>query len=163
MCAFLSQNFLAVVRIWTNKIAEGGLFLCLQDLCPGAEAGLWSWVGQWVTTISGQWDHVVFASTRLFSFYVHRPLKTLRYVEPIFFSRDGPPAPLYCPLYSLESLLDLDLSFRRNLGEKNIKNGETSICWMNQWVVGYRNQGKLPARMGMNWLVEENRSWVRSS
>lgn len=61
------------------------------------------------------------------SFYVHRPLKTLSYIEALFFA-DVAPAPLYSSLCSLESLLDLDLSFRRNWGENNIKNGEINIC-----------------------------------
>lgn len=141
-------------RIWTNnENAEDGLFLCLQDSkrLSWTEAGLRSWVGQWVKTMGSQWDNVVFSPTRLFLSVLIGIWKPGDMFEPNF-CRDGPPIPLYCSPHSPESLLDLDLSLRRNLGENNIKKGETNTYWMNQWVVGWRDQGRLPeGGTGLIW------------
>ena len=100
--------------------------------------------------------NVVFSPTKSFHSMLIGTWKPGGIFEPNF-STDGPPIPLYCSPYSPESLLDMDHSFRRNLGENDVKGGETNTYWMNQWVVGWRNQGRLPT--GGMGLILSCKNW----
>lgn len=81
--------------------------------------------------------------------------------EPNFFSRDAPPIPLYCSLYSPESLLDLVLSFRRNLGENNIKKGkQTFFEWTTELWAGESMEVFLQEAWDLTWSLKNGSELV---